>query len=99
MANDSYEQDQAIRRVILFAGHVQGVGFRYTTQQVAARFAVTGYVRNLTDGRVQVVAEGTPDELDRFQAGVERAMVGHIENTTVSEAPSTREFSGFGIAY
>ena len=41
-----------------FSGHVQGVGFRYTTRSVASRFAVTGYVRNLPDGRVELVAEG-----------------------------------------
>ena len=43
---------------ILYEGRVQGVGFRYTTKSVANGFEVTGTVRNLTDGRVELVAEG-----------------------------------------
>ena len=42
-------------------GIVQGVGFRYTMKTVAAGFAVAGYVRNLPDGRVEVVLEGPDD--------------------------------------
>ena len=47
-----------IRRTSHFSGHVQGVGFRYTVQDLAADFDVRGYVRNLPDGRVELVVEG-----------------------------------------
>jgi acylphosphatase len=50
----------------LYAGHVQGVGFRYTVRHLAGGFQVSGFVRNLADGRVEVVAEGTPAELTGF---------------------------------
>ena len=62
------------RRTVLFAGHVQGVGFRYTVERIARRFRVTGYVRNLRDGRVEVVAEGASEELGRFVAQIEEAI-------------------------
>ncbi len=44
-------------------GRVQGVGYRYFVQRVAAELQITGYVRNLDDGRVEVYAAGTPDQL------------------------------------
>ena len=49
---------------VYFSGHVQGVGFRYRTHQAASQFDVKGFVMNLPDGRVQLVAEGTKSELD-----------------------------------
>ena len=48
---------------IFYSGHVQGVGFRYTVKSVAAGFEVNGTVRNLPDGRVELVAEGDSGEL------------------------------------
>ena len=52
-----------IRRTSHFSGHVQGVGFRYTVADVAEDFDVRGYVRNLPDGRVELVAEGDEAEI------------------------------------
>ena len=51
---------------IYYSGRVQGVGFRYTVRSIAGRFAVTGFVKNLRDGRVQLVAEGLAEEIQRF---------------------------------
>ena len=57
------------RRVhALVTGHVQGVGFRATTHQAALRLALAGWVRNLQDGRVEVVAEGEQASLEAFVA-------------------------------
>jgi serine/threonine-protein kinase RsbW len=88
----------AIRRTIHFSGSVQGVGFRYTTRELASRFKVTGLVRNLSDGRVELVAEGSEVELDRFQCEVERAMKPHIRDTAESDSPATGQFKNFSIA-
>ena len=52
------------QREVYYAGRVQGVGFRYTVRSLAARFDVTGFVRNLPDGRVHLVVEGAADEID-----------------------------------
>src|SRR5438552_1157467 len=51
----------------LYSGRVQGVGFRYTVKTAASGFEVTGLVRNLRDGRVELMAEGLRDELEAFQ--------------------------------
>jgi acylphosphatase len=54
------------------SGAVQGVGFRYFTQNAAAELHLTGYVRNLRDGRVEVFAIGTPPQLAQFRSILER---------------------------
>jgi acylphosphatase len=84
-------------REVFFRGRVQGVGFRYTTRRVAGGFKVTGWVRNLPDGRVQMWAEGEPAELDRFVAGVHQAMKGYIEGTESAVHPASGKFPSFEI--
>ena len=89
----------AIRRWVCFNGNVQGVGFRYTTCQIAKEYAVDGYVKNLLDGRVEIVAEGLPDDVDRFVSTVERIMKSCIEFTSATDSTATAEWSSFGIEY
>jgi len=88
-----------IRRSVWFDGQVQGVGFRFTACELAGRFAVTGYVRNLRDGRVELVAEGDAGEVDRFIRAVCEAMRGYIRNVEHTDSPATGEFAGFGVRY
>jgi len=99
MTPDSQPPGEAVRRQVFFTGRVQGVGFRYTTEAVASRFRVTGFVRNLRDGRVELVAEGRPDELNRFIASVEQAMSGNIDSMESSQTMATNEFARFSIAF
>ena len=87
------------RLAAFFAGRVQGVGFRYTTCRVAGRFAVTGFVKNLPDGRVELVAEGDREELDRFLAAVQQEMAGYVTDTQTADAAATGEFREFGVAW
>jgi acylphosphatase len=87
------------RRDIHYSGHVQGVGFRFTTRAVAARFDVAGWVQNLPDGRVQVVVEGKPAELDLFQQAIAEAMRGHIDQTEVETKPALGGLAGFEIRH
>ncbi|MBI3834988.1 MAG: ATP-binding protein [Planctomycetes bacterium] len=91
--------EPTIRRTIHFSGRVQGVGFRFSANSLARRFDVTGYVRNLPDGRVEIVAEGGKDEIDQFQEAVAEAMKVHIQHATLSDAPPTGEFRTFDIAH
>ncbi len=93
------DSKQPVRWTTLFEGTVQGVGFRYTTERVAGRFAVSGYVRNLVDGRVEVVAEGTEDELRRFIEAVTEAMSGYVRDYQVDRRPGTGQFSGFSLRF
>lgn len=85
------------RRLVRYSGRVQGVGFRYTTRQIASRFAVTGYVRNLADGRVEVVVEGAVPELDRFLDALHQQMADYILASQVDQQAASGEFSDFEI--
>jgi len=87
------------RRRVLYSGYVQGVGFRFTTERVASGHDVSGYVRNLSDGRVEVVVEGAPAELDAFLQDVASAMAGHIDHADVQVGRVTGEFDGFSLRY
>ena len=88
-----------IRRTVLFSGRVQGVGFRYTTCRVAEDHAVTGYVRNLPDGRVETVIEGDKDEVDRFLAALKTEMASYIREVQQHESPAAGEFRRFDVRF
>ena len=87
------------RLIAYFSGAVQGVGFRYTTVWEAKGFVVCGYVKNLPDGRVEVVAEGARQELARFLARIKEVFGRHIRNAQASYEVATGEFDGFDIRY
>ena len=87
------------RREVHYQGRVQGVGFRYTTREIARGFRVTGYVMNLDDGRVRLVAEGEGSELDRFLAQVAQKFGDCIRGSSVDKSPATGEFAEFRIEY
>ena len=87
------------QRIIHFAGRVQGVGFRYVTCRVAAGHDVSGYVRNLPDGRVECVAEGEAGEIDAFVAELRQAMGRYIRQATQQVAEHTGGFAGFTVRY
>ena len=83
---------------VLYAGQVQGVGFRYTARSVATGFEVTGTVRNLPGGQVELVAEGERSELDDFRAAIRDAGVGSlIRQETVLWSEANGTFRGFEI--
>jgi acylphosphatase len=67
------------------SGMVQGVGFRYFTQDVAERLHLTGFVRNLRDGRVEAYAIGTPEQLARFRAAMEKGPRGAMVHGVTEE--------------
>jgi acylphosphatase len=85
------------RRRILYAGRVQGVGFRWTAARVLADVAVTGYVRNLADGRVELVVEGDSSAIEEGARRVREAMAGLIHTEAQETGPATGEFKGFGV--
>jgi acylphosphatase len=87
------------RRRIVYSGHVQGVGFRFNAANVSRGFAVTGYVRNLADGRVELVAEGAVGELNGFQAAIAESMSGFIRDTNCQDLAPSGEFASFEVRY
>ena len=90
---------ERIRLEVRFSGQVQGVGFRYTTRQIAQSYAVTGFVKNLPDGRVQLVTEGEPPAVRDFVRAVEQTMSDYVQQKQVDEGAATDEFDGFGIRF
>jgi acylphosphatase len=87
---------QPIARKYLIRGQVQGVGYRFFAQRVAARHQVTGYVRNLPDGRVEVVAEGPLEHVEGFKhdlaAGPDYATVEHVEEINLEPTGAYKAF-------
>ena len=83
---------------VYYEGTVQGVGFRYTVKAMAAGFEVVGTVRNLPDGRVELVAEGGKGELSAFQQAIRESELGHfIRKEAVNWAESQDKMHGFEI--
>ncbi len=86
------------RVLVQYSGRVQGVGFRYTVKQVAAGYEVTGTVRNLPDGRVELNAEGAQEELEAFRQGIRDAgLDAFIRQEDARWAEARSEFRGFEI--
>ncbi len=86
------------RMTVYLAGRVQGVGLRYSVQQVAAGFDVVGSVENLTDGRVLLITEGEEQELKEFLQAIEEShLAAHIRQKEVSWHPAVGGLQGFKI--
>lgn len=87
-----------IRQHTIFKGHVQGIGFRAAAQRLAEGFDIAGYVKNLSDGSVELVIEGKDTEVKAFLEAVRDRMSGYVrEATTTDESP--RGESGFRVEY
>ena len=84
---------------VTFWGRVQGVGFRWSTQRVAEGFSVRGYVKNLPNGSVKMVAEGEMPEVRFFLAALQERMANYVESCEVAENRGPRRFTEFAIAY
>ena len=82
---------------VFFTGQVQGVGFRYTAVRAAWNRPITGWVRNLPDRRVEMIAEGDAAELQNFVSEVCENTFGNVTDMQVEKGPPTGEFRGFEI--
>jgi len=89
-----------VQRILVFySGRVQGVGFRATVRHLACGYDVTGTVRNLSDGRVELIAEGTRGELEAFLTGIDESeLSGFIANKNASWQEAQGNLRGFTIA-
>lgn len=81
-----------------FSGHVQGVGFRYSTSQLAKGFEVTGYVMNLADGRVELEVEGRESECRQLVEAIQDELDSYVRKTEVSTGRRPKTFTRFRIA-
>ena len=84
---------------VLYSGRVQGVGFRYSTKRIASGFDVTGWVKNLPDGRVEMLAQALEaDELDAFLEDIQQSSLGsHIKQREVKAIAAEPNLRGFSI--
>jgi len=83
---------------VLYSGHVQGVGFRYTVKTVAYGFEISGTVRNLSDGRVELTTEGCKEELEAFRVAIRKSgLESLIAQEAVAWGEAQNEFRGFEI--
>lgn len=88
-----------VAKRLIVSGRVQGVGFRYFSQETAQRFGIKGWVRNLSDGTVELHAEGTEQEIGAFEQTLKdgNRFVG-VERIEETEA-NNQEFRSFDIRY
>ncbi len=82
-----------------FSGTVQGVGFRYTTQQLARRFPVTGFVKNLPNGQVELVAEGEERKLQEFLADLKEEFQTYIRDADIRWEEPEESYQHFTISF
>ena len=88
-----------VRRHVYYSGTVQGVGFRYTVMRLAGPRDVAGFVKNLADGRVELVAEGPQGEVRGLLSSIEERMGGYIRRAEVLEEPATGESGEFRVTF
>lgn len=84
---------------VYYTGSVQGVGFRFTAERVAMSFGLTGWARNLSDGRVEITAEGNVRRLNEFLEKIEDVFKAYIKDSDIEWDEASGEFSGFDIRH
>jgi acylphosphatase len=87
------------QREVYYAGRVQGVGFRYTVRSLATQFDVKGFVRNLPDGRVHLVVEGTSEEVAALLDAIKAEMGRYIKEAQENQRPASGRFPSFEIRH
>jgi acylphosphatase len=86
-----------VRRRVVYSGRVQGVGFRARTIHAARRFDVAGWVRNRIDGDVELIAEGSPNQIDAFLGEVALRMAANIEKIETHDEAPVGDLQGFSV--
>ncbi len=82
-----------------YSGTVQGIGFRFLVERSAISLGLTGWVKNLQDGRVEILCEGKEARLREFLRKVDEIFKEYIRNSDIEWAEATGEFNGFDIRY
>ena len=91
---------ETICRRVLISGRVQGVAFRWHTRAEAVKLGITGWVRNLKDGRVEALFEGDPDAVMRMVNWCRKGPpYGHVEKISVYEEKPSNQFTDFDITH
>ncbi len=89
--------EESITQRTLYSGRVQGVGFRWTVERFARGFPVTGFVRNLSDGRVELVASGTAETLNSLHAAIATHFASNITSVDSESVDNPENWEDFRI--
>ncbi len=90
---------EMVAQHIIFTGHVQGVGFRFTAHRMASRYHLTGFVRNLSDGSVEMLAQGPAEDIEECLRDIRESFKGYVEETTIDEVPADPKHTDFRITF
>ncbi len=91
------EETKIVRWLVFFSGEVQAVGFRYTAYLYAREIGLTGWVKNLDDGRVQMEAQGSVSKLRKLLIHLKSTPPIHIEDYHIKEIPPRHDETKFSI--
>lgn len=88
-----------IAKRIIFIGRVQGVGFRFTAHSIARRCQLTGFVRNLHDGSVEMFAQGQADDIEQSLRDINKIFAGYISETQIEDVEPENRYNDFRITF
>ena len=88
-----------VAKHVIFVGRVQGVGFRFTALSAANRCGLTGVVRNLPDGNVEMIAQGKSSDIDDCLQQIQQGFASYITKTEIEEIPYDPKYEGFKITF
>jgi len=84
---------------VIFIGRVQGVGFRFTAHRMAQRHQLTGFVRNLPDGTVEMLTQGPARDIDDCIKDIQEYFGDHVRETKIQDIPTDLRYKNFIITF
>ncbi len=90
---------EQVAKHIVFTGQVQGVGFRFTVHRMANRHHLAGFVSNLPDGTVEMLAQGPSEDIDNCIQDIEASFAGYIRETRINDTPVEPKYKDFRITF
>jgi len=88
-----------VAKRIIFTGTVQGVGFRFSANSAAQRYRLSGYVRNLSNGSVEMLIQGRPDDIDDCLSEICESFAGYIRDTKIEDLHPDPAYTDFKITF
>ena len=88
-----------IAKHVVYKGRVQGVGFRFTAQRIAMRYELSGFVKNLPDGSVEMFAQGHPEDVADTLRDIGESFDAYLKETIINDSPLNNRLHGFDIAF
>jgi acylphosphatase len=88
-----------IAKHLIFVGRVQGVGFRFTAYHIANRHKLTGFVRNLPDGTVEMLAQGNSQQVDDCIREIQDSFTGYVRDTRIEDVAADPQYGRFNITF